>query len=92
MSNTNCLEGVRCPACGNEDRFRIVGKALFTVTDEGTDEFGDVEWDDDSFAECPDCGRDGPLKEFRSPPALPADAFEVHEADIRELEQDLGDD
>ena len=57
MTNTNCLEGIQCPACGNEDRFRIAGKAFFTVTDDGTDDYGDVEWDDDSDAECAECHR-----------------------------------
>ena len=65
MTNTNCLEGIKCPACGNEDRFRIAGRTLFTVTDEGTEDYGDSEWDDDSYAECTECYRHGTLKDFR---------------------------
>jgi hypothetical protein len=64
MTNTNCLKNIKCPDCGNEDRFRIQGMTLFTVTDDGTDEFGDVEWDDDSYAECVACHRHGTLKDF----------------------------
>ncbi len=45
MTNTNCLEGIQCPQCGNADRFRIVATSLFTVTDDGTEDHGDVEWD-----------------------------------------------
>ena len=37
MTNTNCLEDIKCPACGNEEEFRIAAKTIFTVTDEGTD-------------------------------------------------------
>jgi hypothetical protein len=73
MTNTNCLEGIQCPACSNEDRFRIAGTSLFTVTDEGTEDHGDVEWDDGSYAECPECGRRGALKDFKAD-AAPADA------------------
>lgn len=65
MTNSNCLEGIKCPACGNEDRFRIACTTVFTVTDEGTEDHGDIEWDDDSYAECPECGRRGTLKVFK---------------------------
>ena len=79
MTNTNCLEGIKCPACGNEDRFRIAGTTVFIVTDEGTEDHGDIEWDDDSYADCPECFRHGTLKDFRAKPApLPAPATAAH--------------
>jgi DNA-directed RNA polymerase subunit RPC12/RpoP len=64
MPNENCLKGIRCPECGQEDKFKIVGVAVFTVTDEGTDEFYDVEWDDDSTIRCTQCNHVGALREF----------------------------
>jgi hypothetical protein len=66
MTNTNCLDGIRCPHCGSEDRFRIEAKTVFTVTDDGTDDHGDVEWDDGSYAECTECHHSGMLKDFRA--------------------------
>jgi hypothetical protein len=48
MTNTNCLEGIRCPDCGNEESFRIAAKTIVTVTDDGIEDHGDMEWDDDS--------------------------------------------
>jgi hypothetical protein len=66
MTNTNCLEGIKCPACGNEDSFRITATSVFTVTDDGTDHYRDVEWDDDSSAECTECLRHGNVKDFRN--------------------------
>lgn len=66
MTNANCLEGIRCPACGNEDRFRIAATSIFTVTDDGTGDHGDVEWHDGSFTECAGCSRSGILKDFRA--------------------------
>jgi hypothetical protein len=65
MTNTNCLENIKCPDCGNEESFRIAGTAIFTVTDDGTEDYGDIEWDDDRYAECRECHRHGTLKDFR---------------------------
>jgi hypothetical protein len=65
MSNTNCLANIKCPDCGNEDSFRIAAKTIATVTDDGTDDHGDMEWDDDSYAECTGCPRHGTLKDFQ---------------------------
>jgi hypothetical protein len=65
--NTNCLEGVACPKCKYEDRFLIVGTSTFTVTDAGTENHSDIEWDDDSSCTCPECGFSGKLGEFRAP-------------------------
>ncbi len=65
MTNTNCLENIKCPACGNEESFRIAAKTIATVTDDGTDDYGDMEWDDDSYAECAECYRHGTLKDFK---------------------------
>jgi hypothetical protein len=66
MTNTNCLEGIRCPACGNGDVFDISTRALATVTDEGIDNATDHEWDDNSYTRCPECDEDGELGEFRT--------------------------
>jgi hypothetical protein len=65
-TNTNCLEGIKCPDCGNEDRFFIAGETVFTVTDDGTEDHGDIAWDDDSYTRCPECDREGALKDFKA--------------------------
>jgi hypothetical protein len=64
MTNTNCLENIKCPECGNEESFRITATAVFTVFDDGTDDHGDVEWGDDSYAECTRCHHHGAVKDF----------------------------
>ncbi len=79
MTNENCLQGTRCPACGNEDRFRIQVLTMAIVTDDGAEvEHGDMEWDATSFAECAVCHEHGMLSHFRAqshesetPPAGP---------------------
>lgn len=58
-SNNNCLEGRCCPECGQTNRFRVWALSEFVITDEGTSDFGDVEYDEDSCASCPECGWKG---------------------------------
>lgn len=70
--NENCLDGFRCPECGNFGPFRIfvTARGMTWVTDEGTDGVeGGVEWDDDSCCECTDCGHAGKVREFLGKPA-----------------------
>lgn len=88
MTNTNCLEGIRCPKCGQEDRFFIIGGAQFEVTDDGSKTMGDHEWDDDSPMSCPECGHAGKVGEFSistprtEKPILPPEASEEPDSDI----------
>ena len=67
MTNENCLAGVKCPQCGNDERFFIVATILADVTDCGADiaDGSDMHWHDASMTRCPDCNKDGPLAEFR---------------------------
>jgi DNA-directed RNA polymerase subunit RPC12/RpoP len=69
MTNNNCLVGIACPQCGNDAMIYIEAKTLAVVTDDGAETFGDMEWDGDSYAECPDCEHRGTLGEFRIDPA-----------------------
>lgn len=64
-ANTNCLEGMECPECKSNGPFKIAATALFTLYDDGTDEFGDLEYDDGSYCECPQCGFDGIVDDFK---------------------------
>ena len=64
--NENVLEGFRCPQCGHEKSFDIEAKSLFIeVTDDGTGEYTDVEWSDDSFCRCCECGHEGTVAGFQ---------------------------
>jgi len=64
MPNKNCLEGLRCPECKQEDVLEIMGTTLFRVVDDGTDSHTDVEWDCNSYTRCPQCNFEGTLKDF----------------------------
>ena len=39
-TNTNCLDGVRCPGCGNQDHFLITATVTARVTDDGAEAGG----------------------------------------------------
>jgi DNA-directed RNA polymerase subunit RPC12/RpoP len=66
MTNTNCLEGFRCPRCGSEAEFRIEVCTVITFTDDGsTDTGADLEWQDDSYCECTACDHAATVKDFR---------------------------
>lgn len=62
--NENCLDGFACPRCGEHDKLIVTGAADFELTDAGTDDFGDVTFDDDSPARCSVCDFAGRLKDF----------------------------
>jgi hypothetical protein len=67
MTNTNCLQGIKCPRCGYEDRFLISATITADVTDDGSEiakNRGDFEWDDRSRIECHGCGTTGTVGEF----------------------------
>jgi predicted RNA-binding Zn-ribbon protein involved in translation (DUF1610 family) len=68
MTNENCLEGLKCPKCGNEDRFFILATIVADVTDDGADiaKHSDMEWDSASDTRCPDCGETGLLSQFKT--------------------------
>jgi len=67
MPNENCLKGISCPKCESEGPFNIRVSTMICVHDDGTDnEYGDLDWGDDSEIICNDCGHRGIVKEFRS--------------------------
>jgi hypothetical protein len=64
--NTNCLEGMACPECKSLGPFKIAVTSMATVTDDGTDEFEDIEWDDGSYCRCIECENDGIVENFKT--------------------------
>lgn len=64
--NTNCLEGMCCPECGQAESFRIQAQSLFTMFDNGTEDYADVEYDDGSYCECTGCDHTGIVDDFKT--------------------------
>jgi len=69
MPNTNILEDMQCPKCGNEESFLIEITQVKRVRDNGTDEVPGYgpEWDNDSACECTACKFQGEVREFLLP-------------------------
>ncbi len=65
MPNENCLVGMSCPKCGQDAKFLIAARAWWEVTDDGTGEYEDVEWDDDTACICDGCHMNGTVKDFK---------------------------
>jgi hypothetical protein len=70
--NVNCLKGLRCPNedCRSYGPFRIEVTTIMTVCDDGTDDYGNVEWEDGSYIQCVMCSEEGSVHEFKDTYAL----------------------
>ena len=53
-----------CPKCGQDDELIVEITCQAVLTAEGTEPFGDHEWDDDSFCRCRACKHIGTVAEF----------------------------
>ena len=62
--DTSCLADMCCPDCKQNDEFEIAVSVWAKVTDEGSETFGDHEWDDNSVCRCPQCGWTGIVSEL----------------------------
>ena len=63
--NTNCLDGMRCPNCGQARSLNIEATVIVKVTDNGTDDTVDGwEWDDTSPCACSNCGHNATVAKF----------------------------
>lgn len=63
--NTNCLEGMKCPKCGQGDEFKITIEQTMLLADTGViDVYGDHEYDGNSFCRCPACDYRGWASDF----------------------------
>ena len=65
--NTNCLKGIRCPKCQNDNSFSISAFVTAEVTDDGATAAGDMEWDGESCIRCSTCEHSGTVNEFHAP-------------------------
>lgn len=62
--NFNCLTDIACPRCGERTGFRIEVKTMATFHDDGCDDYDGLEWDQDSYITCRECGNVGEINEF----------------------------
>lgn len=73
MPNTNCLDGIACPACGHEESFLVTCAIEIRLTDNGIDEdyafkYGDgYEWDNTARIRCTKCDHTATVAAFTIP-------------------------
>ena len=66
------LAGLGCERCdGQCKELRVAGTVWLDVYDDGSvpseaSGWGDHEWDSDSPAHCPECGRTGQVSDFKA--------------------------
>jgi hypothetical protein len=63
-SNSNVLEGMRCPKCGSCEPFRIEVMTTATVFDDGVEETENHEWENTSCCGCIECCHQGSVADF----------------------------
>lgn len=65
MVNENCLMGMRCPKCGYNEMFAIeITSSWATVTDDGAEIEGAIEWGEDCGCRCGACDYEATVKDF----------------------------
>lgn len=67
MSNNNCLEGMCCPECNQEDCFDISVQTWARMRDDGVEDYQGCEYDKNSACFCPECGFAGKVSDFMKP-------------------------
>jgi DNA-directed RNA polymerase subunit M/transcription elongation factor TFIIS len=73
--NSNCLQDIKCPKCGQEDAFYIDCAVRAYVTDDGAEAAnGSFSWDRDSLIDCVECEHTGSVAEFTIPVAVGSDS------------------
>lgn len=53
-----------CPQCGSDEHLAVELTTMADLTPEGTDPYGDQEWDHNSYMRCRNCGSDGAVCTF----------------------------
>lgn len=56
-----------CPKCGDRDSITITATSQFDIYPDGTEQNGDVEWDDASPCHCRKCGHSATVADFDVP-------------------------
>lgn len=63
--NKNCMIGLRCPRCGEDDAVMVYASAWMRIIDEGVDTpEGAIDYDEQSMASCPECNHCGSFKDW----------------------------
>jgi len=69
--NINCMLGLRCPKCGQDDELIVWAEVPVSLVDDGTDPHADSikglggpEWTEESITLCPECRWQSVMRDF----------------------------
>lgn len=65
MTNVNCLAGLACPQCGQDELIQVQMSVWGDLIDNGVAEYGESEFGDTSKAYCSECDFAGTLADFK---------------------------
>lgn len=64
LPNQNVLDMWRCTRCGNTDHFQVTATTTASLTDDGAEAGGDLEYGLESWAKCTSCDLEGTVRTF----------------------------
>ena len=64
MSTVRDEYNLVCSGCGSDEHLAVELTTMAKLTLDGTDPFGDHEWDHNSYMRCANCGNDGTVCSF----------------------------
>lgn len=67
--NTNCLAGMLCPKCASPGPYNIHATCTVTVSDDGTTDARDFDWDNPNSCTCLNCDYTATIQDFHHAPA-----------------------
>lgn len=64
MNTVRNLFGMACPNCASDEHLRVVVRVVARLSPDGTEPFGDHDWDDESLCMCDGCEFVGYVRQF----------------------------
>jgi predicted nucleic-acid-binding Zn-ribbon protein len=64
-TSVQSLYNLACPACGSDEFLQVMIETWADLSEDGTEPFGDHEWNEYSRCRCVNCGLEGAVEQFR---------------------------
>ena len=64
MTSLRDIHALACPGCGQAYALDIQIFCMSRITADGSEPYGDHDWDGASYSSCPDCGHSGDVADF----------------------------
>ncbi|MEQ1731911.1 MAG: hypothetical protein ABL982_26350 [Vicinamibacterales bacterium] len=64
MTSLREIFALACPKCGQDDALDIQIACMSQITADGSEPYGDHDWDGASYCSCPECGYSSDVADF----------------------------